>query len=133
MTELSFKEIREKLNSLKLPQFDVVVGVANGGIVPGCMVAMKLSCDFKVIRIKYRDEKNDPAYPEPVLFGRIELPEGATEILIVDDVSVSGKTLNTAKALLRTYHVKTLVFKGKADYVLFPEVEPCVNWPWKVT
>jgi hypothetical protein len=33
--------------------------------------------------------------------------------------------------LLAGHEVTTLVMKGKADYVLFPEVRTCVQWPWK--
>jgi hypoxanthine phosphoribosyltransferase len=52
-------------------------------------------------------------------------------VLLVDDVSVTGKTLNRVKALLKGYTVYTLVMKGKGDFVLFPEVGTCVQWPWK--
>jgi hypothetical protein len=39
--------------------------------------------------------------------------------------------METARNLLKGYGVKTLAMKGKADYVLFPEVKDCVKWPWK--
>jgi hypoxanthine phosphoribosyltransferase len=58
------------------------------------------------------------------------MPKGA-RILLVDDVSVSGQTLALARSLLKGYEVITFTLKGKADFVLFPEITACVNWPWK--
>ena len=52
-------------------------------------------------------------------------------ILLVDDVSVSGKTMNAALEQLEGLNVRTLAMKGKADFVLFPEIKDCVKWPWK--
>jgi hypoxanthine phosphoribosyltransferase len=52
--------------------------------------------------------------------------------LVVDDVSVSGKTLEKARQLLAGNEVKTLTLKGNADYVIFPEIRDCVKWPWKI-
>ena len=56
----------------------------------------------------------------------------ATRILLVDDVSVSGQTLATVQARLRNFTVTTLVLKGKADLVVFPQLATCVRWPWKI-
>jgi hypothetical protein len=39
--------------------------------------------------------------------------------------------MNEAREQLKGYDVKTLAMKGKADYVLFPEIKDCVKWPWK--
>lgn len=51
--------------------------------------------------------------------------------MLVDDVSVTGQTLELARSLLAGWKLTTLVLKGKeADFVLFPEVASCVNWPW---
>jgi len=51
----------------------------------------------------------------------------------VDDVSVTGKTLEKAKEVLGENKILTLVLKGRADLVLFPELEHCVKWPWSIT
>jgi hypoxanthine phosphoribosyltransferase len=53
------------------------------------------------------------------------------QMLLVDDVSVSGKTLNEALRYFEGLQIKTLTMKGRADYVLFPEIQDCVKWPWK--
>ncbi len=131
MVPLSFREIAERLKQTKLPRVDLVIGIGSGGIVPAGVVAFHLNAELRVMVLNYRDEKNNPRFDEPQV---LEKPRGELEgkrILLVDDVSVSGKTMNTALEQLKGLNVKTMAMKGKADYVLFPEIKECVRWPWK--
>ena len=130
---LGFLAIRERLRRLELPKVDVVVGIATGGTVPASLVAYKLGCPLAVVQLNYRAEDNTPQRPKPELLGSFSLEPGFKRVLLVDDVSVSGKTLAEAKALLPGCVVTTLVMKGRADFSLFPEVAGCVIWPWKVS
>jgi hypoxanthine phosphoribosyltransferase len=130
-TTLSFIEVSERLKSVELPEFDVVIGIGTGGLIPASLVAYQLGCNAEFIRINYRDESNTPRYEEPKLLSEISASYQGKRILIVDDVSVSGKTMDYAKSFFTNNEVKTLVLKGKGDYVLFPEIRTCVNWPWK--
>lgn len=133
MTPLSLKEISARLKEIAIPEFDLVIGIGTGGIAPATMVAFHLNCELRIITINYRDEKNTPRHESPVLISNLPLKselEGK-RVLLVDDVSVSGKTLNQAIEILNYPSIKTLCMKGKADYVLFPEVKDCVKWPWK--
>ena len=132
MRSLSFKTICRKLEKYKLPKFGLVVGIAEGGIVPASLVARKLGSVLKIIQLNYRDENNNPRYPNPVLLHKARILRAPKEILIVDDAAISGKTLAAAKKLFKGRTVKTMVFKGRADYVLFPEIKACVRWPWKI-
>lgn len=131
MVPLSFREITERLKQMQLPETDVVIGIGSGGIPPATMVAYHLNAELQVMLLNYRDEQNTPRYDEPLV---LEKPHGQLEgkrILLVDDVSVSGKTMQTALEQLKGLDVKTLAMKGKADFVLFPEIKDCVKWPWK--
>jgi len=131
MVPLSFREISERLKQVELPETDLVIGIGSGGIVPAGIVAFHLNAELQVMVLNYRDELNNPRYEEPKV---LEKPHGNLEgkrILLVDDVSVSGKTMNKALEQLQGLNVKTLAMKGKADYVLFPEIKDCVKWPWK--
>lgn len=131
MVPLSFKEISERLKQINLPEIDLVIGIGSGGVPPATFVAFYLNAELEVMTLNYRDENNNPRYDEPkVLYQPLWNLEGK-RILLVDDVSVSGKTMNSALELLKGYNVKTLAMKGKADYVLFPEIKDCVKWPWK--
>lgn len=131
MQDISFTEIAGRISDLKLPHFDLVVGIAEGGLVPSGMIAYKLGIELNVIRISFRDAANTPLYDHPRLFSETKKIKNK-KILIVDDVSVTGKTLEKAKEVLAGNDVKTLTLKGKADYVLFPEISDCVKWPWKI-
>lgn len=133
MVPLSLKEITARLKSVQLPETDLVIGIGTGGIAPATLVAFHLNCELRIITLNYRDEKNTPRHDAPVVIGN--LPDKTElqgkRVLLVDDVSVSGKTLNQALAILDSPGIKTLCMKGKADYVLFPEIKDCVKWPWK--
>lgn len=130
MQSLTFLQIIERLHQFHLPYFDLVIGIANGGLVPASLIAFKLGTELSTIRINFRDDKNIPLYDSPLVLSSIEKISNK-KILIVDDVSVTGKTLEKAKEILTGNEVRTLVFKGKADYILFPELSECVKWPWK--
>jgi uncharacterized protein len=131
MVPLSFREISERLKQTELPEIDLVIGIGTGGIVPAGIVAFHLNAELELMVLNYRDPQNNPLYEKPRILQKPELHLEGKRILLVDDVSVSGKTMNTALEQLKGYNVKTLTMKGKADYVLFPEIKDCVKWPWK--
>jgi uncharacterized protein len=132
MVPVSFTEISDRLRSFSLPETDLVIGIGTGGIVPASLVAFYLNCELLIITLNYRDENNTPRYDNPVIVNMPEMPFlQDKKILLVDDVSVSGKTLNEALLHFQGLQIKTLTMKGKADYVLFPEIKECVKWPWK--
>ncbi len=132
MIDINFSQVTEKIQSMELPDFDVVVAIARGGIVPGAMLAYKYKKELITIQLNYRDDTNTPRYNEPKLLAETPiLPKNASTLLLVDDVSVSGKTLDTAKKLFDGYKIVTFVLKGKGDYVAFANIPECVNWPWK--
>jgi len=132
MIPVSFTEITDRLRSLKLPPTDLVIGIGTGGVVPASLVAFHLNCELQIITLNYRDENNTPRHENPVVLNMPEMPSlQGKRILLVDDVSVSGKTLNEALLHFEGLQIKTLTMKGKADYVLFPEIKDCVKWPWK--
>ncbi|SMD45721.1 Predicted oxidoreductase [Aquiflexum balticum DSM 16537] len=129
---LSLKDIQQRLDHYPIPKADLVIGIGRGGAIPAQMVAQKMGAKLLVIQVNYRDDENTPQREIPVFLEDLEVPiEKGSKILLVDDVSVTGKTLQTVKEKLKGYVVTTLVFKGKADHVLFPEINTCVDWPWK--
>jgi uncharacterized protein len=139
----------QKLKRLTLPDVDAVVGIATGGVAFASIVAFWLEKPLHIIHLNYRDENNKPRHQQPELLkpfdvdsttfnkGVYPLASGETtddsskHILLVDDVSVTGATLETAKKLLADYMTTTLVIKGKADFVLYPDVRACILLPWR--
>lgn len=129
---LSLTSIKERLDTYPIPQADLVIGIGRGGAVPAKMVAETIGSRLLIVPVNYRDDENIPQREIPVLLQDLIVPvEKGSKILLVDDVSVTGKTLETVKEKLKGYKVLTFVFKGIADHVLFPEINTCVDWPWK--
>jgi hypoxanthine phosphoribosyltransferase len=129
-TTLTIKQITDRLRSFEFPEVDIVVGIASGASIPAKMIAELLKRPLQYIHINFRDVDNKPRFENPHLIKTDTIPSDCERILLVDDVSVSGKTLACAIENLPDKTVYTFVLKGKADYVLFPEVKTCVNWPW---
>ncbi len=132
MVPLSFIEISDRLRKTELPETDLVVGIGSGGVVAAALVAFHLRTELHTITLNYRDENNTPRYEAPIVLQSL-FPDtiAGKRVLLVDDVSVTGKTLEAARKLLQGATVTTLTLKGKADIVLFPDVQDCVMWPWK--
>ena len=134
MTPLSFTEITARLAAWKFPgHIDGVIGIATGGVVPAALVAQRLGIEMKVIAVNYRDETNEPRFPEPKLLSSVPVLGSWRRVLLVDDVFVSGKSWRAARAALPAeVDVLPFVMKGKVDFALIREVDGCVQWPWKV-
>ncbi len=135
MVDISFASISKKIKDYQWPSFDVVVGIARGGIVPASLIAHQHHCDLHIIQVNYRDDSNQPRYQEPVLLSDTDPWKNIPlhqKILLVDDVSVTGKTLNFALQFFKNHQVTTFALKGKADHVLFTNINTCVNWPWNI-
>jgi len=131
-TKLILPEIAERIRNTQFPEVDLVVGIASGGTVPASLVAFHLDKPLEMVSINYRDEDNNPRYEVPKLLTEIAHPIAGKHILLVDDVSVSGKTLETAKKMFDGCQVTTFVLKGNAEISAFPEISTCVNWPWRI-
>lgn len=129
--DLEFTRISSALKNFSLPAVDCVVGIAEGGIVPAALIAHQLGLPLRLLRINYRAVDNSPQRPAPTLLALVPLFPVGGRVLLVDDVSVSGQTLELARSLLSEHEVITFTLKGMADFVLFPEIGSCVNWPWK--
>ncbi|HET9026974.1 MAG TPA: phosphoribosyltransferase [Trueperaceae bacterium] len=131
--ELDFQDVSRRLRALGLPEVDVVVGIATGGVVPASLVAYHLGAPLKIIHLNFRDPDNKPRREAPTLLEPFDGPAPGSRVLLVDDVSVSGATMAVARQHLAGCEVTTLAFKGKADLVVLPEVASCVVWPWALS
>ena len=132
MKTKTFNEIIEKVKSFEINEkFDVICGIMNGGVIPAYLIAEKLKTDLVYIKVQYRDENNKIIFETPKVRGINDFDFNGKKVLIVDDRSKTGATLNAAKNYFSDAGVvKTLVFNGKADYFLYNE--DCFLFPWKV-
>lgn len=124
-------EISRRLRAIDFPAVDAIVGIQTGGRIPATLLSFHLGLPLYMLPINFRDEENTPRFDEPRVVGECDvLPPAGCRVLLVDDVSVSGKTMSKARELLPGYDITTFVLKGRGELVLFPEIKPCVNWPW---
>jgi hypoxanthine phosphoribosyltransferase len=128
---LDFATISGRLHDLVLPDVDVVVGIATGGTVPAALVAHQLRKPLALVTINFRAPDNTPRRPAPEVLGAVPRLPAGSQLLLVDEVSVTGATLDAARALFGDQAVTTLVLKGRGDIVAFPEIRTCVAWPWR--
>ena len=82
MVPLSFREISERLKKTDLPEFDLVIGIGSGGIVPAGFVAFHLNAELQVMAMNYRDEQNNPRYDEPKVLQKPEWNLKGKRILV---------------------------------------------------
>ena len=128
---LSMGQIAERLRAADYPEVDAIVGIQTGGRISATLLSFHLGLPLYMLPINFRDENNDPRYDEPRVLAEVhKLPPAGAHVLLVDDVAVSGATMNKARELLPGYAITTFALKGRAEIVLFPEVRQCVHWPW---
>ena len=128
----SFDEVLERIRTIEIPEtFDMVVAIANGGIVPAAMINQRLGCEFHLLKLNLRDAMQNKLYNKPKLLADIDFDFKGKRVLLVDDRVKTGTTLRFAQELLsEAALVKTLAVNGMADYCLYNE--SCFRFPWLV-
>lgn len=127
----SFAEVLERFRTVVIDEpFDLIVAIANGGIVPAGILAQRLTgAEVRLLRINLRDEYQRPRYDTPRLLAPIDFEFADRRILLVDDRIKSGSTIKLARELLnKAAVVRTFAVNGKADYALYDE--ECFRFPW---
>lgn len=124
-------EMMELIRKNVPKQFDLVTAVARGGILPGYLASRFLDIPMEVIHLNLRNDDHQKVREEPLLLKPLDFEWLGKRILLTDDVSNSGLTLNQAKKLLDgAAQITTLVISGKGDISLFGPHDRCIRWPW---
>lgn len=120
-------------------QPDIIVGIARGGLVPSRILADLLETrDFAIITIEYYvgiGEKNK----EPVLKQCLHTQLTGKKVLLVDDVSDCGRSLQLAKKHLEEQcakEIKTATIYCKPGTITLPdyyekETSHWIVFPWE--
>lgn len=114
-------------------KFDLLVAIANGGIIPAAILNQKLDIEIQLLKLHLRDASQKQLFERPQLLEEIKFEVAGRNILLVEDRVKTGATLNYARALLEdagAAKVKTFAVKGKADYCLYDEL--CFRFPWRI-
>ncbi|HNZ81547.1 MAG: phosphoribosyltransferase [Bacteroidales bacterium] len=132
MEQKGFTEVLDKFRQQIIDEeFDQIVAIANGGIIPAAILAQKLELEVFLLKINLRDKQQRPLYDQPKLLAEIDFDCKDKRILLVEDRVKTGSTLNFAKQLLNeagAAKVKSFAVNGKADYSLYDE--NCFRFPW---
>jgi len=132
MNSRTFTEIMQRFAEIEIDEpFDMIVAIANGGLVPAGILNQRLQLEVKVLHINFKDENQRQRYDSPKLLQPVDFDCKDKKILLVDDRIKSGSTIVVAKEILREAKVvKTFAVNGNADYALFNEA--CFRFPWMV-
>lgn len=126
----TFEEVLQKFREIEFREtFDVIVAIANGGIVPAAIINQKLDLEIKLLKINLRDPLQKPKYDSPKLVSPIDFDFKDKTILLVEDRIKTGATVKFALELLSgAKQIKTFAVNGTADYSLYDE--DCFRFPW---
>ena len=99
VTEITWQRFGELCSelALKVSGYDpeVIIGIAKGGVLPAAVVASMLRREFYAIRLSRRH--NDRLVrDEPAILVAVPDVVAGKRALLVDDISVTGKTLQMA-------------------------------------
>lgn len=126
----SWEDVAAKIRSLIfIEDFDMIVAIANGGIIPAAMINQSLQLPIQLLKLSYRDAGQRPMFESPKLIEEIGFDVNGKRILLVEDRVKTGATLRLAKELMKSAAlVKTFAVNGRADYALYDEA--CFSFPW---
>lgn len=111
--------------------FDMIVAIANGGIIPAAILNQRLNIEIQLLKINLRDPRQKPRYDSPRLVSPIDFDFKDKTVLLVEDRVKTSATVNFAIELLQgAKQIKTFAVNGKADYALYDE--DCFMFPWIV-
>lgn len=130
MNSKSFDEVLERIRNIEfVEKFDMIVAIANGGIIPAALLNQRLNVEIHLLKLNLRDSNQKQLYDIPKLLTEIDFTFEDRSILLVEDRVKTGTTLNYAKQLLgKAKIVKTFAVNGCADYCLYNET--CFRFPW---
>ena len=128
--EKSFEEVLQRFKDIEFNEtFDIIVAIANGGIIPAAIINQRLNTGLELLKINLRDPHQIPKYDSPKLVAPIEFDFKSKTILLVEDRIKTGATVKYALELLNeAKQIKTFAVNGKADYSLYDE--ECFRFPW---
>ena len=128
--EKSFEEVLQRFKDIEFNEtFDIIVAIANGGIIPAAIINQRLNTGVELLKINLRDPHQIPKYDSPKLVSPIDFDFKDKTILLVEDRIKTGATVKYALELLKeAKQIKTFAVNGKADYSLYDE--ECFRFPW---
>jgi uncharacterized protein len=125
-----YAKLDRVLAEMEGERFEAIVAIAQGGILPAALLQQEWGIPMGVVHINYRDHENKPRFPDARLLDQGPPPFAGRKVLLVDDVSRTGRTLARAREYLADSMVKTFLVNGDADFRLY-QTDECLRMPWK--
>lgn len=101
MNVKTFEGVRQRFLEITFEErFDLIVAVANGGIIPAAILNQRLNLDMQLLKLHLRDADQKQLYDRPRLLEEIRFEVKRKKILLVEDRVKTGTTLNYARQLL---------------------------------
>jgi len=92
----SFEEVMQRFREIRFHEtFDMVVAIANGGIIPAAIINQRLNIDIQLLKINLRDQDQKPRYDRPKLVSPIDFDYNDKTILLVEDRIKTGRLYNS--------------------------------------
>lgn len=125
-----FQDVLQRFREIEFSEtFDMLVAIANGGIIPAAILGQRLSVEVHLLKINLRDANQVPKYDQPILLAPVDFDYKGKSILLIEDRVKTGATMNYAISLLKGAKIiRTFAVNGKADYALYDEA--CFKFPW---
>ena len=132
MNTKSFEAVMQRFREVEFHEtFDMIVAIANGGIIPAAILNQRLNTEIQLLKINLRDPCQKPKYDSPRLISPVNFDFRDKTILLVEDRIKTGATVKFAIDLLQgARQIKTFAVNGNADYALYDE--DCFKFPWIV-
>ena len=97
MNDKSFEAVAERIRTVKFrEEFDMIVAIANGGIIPAALLNQRLNVEFQLLKLHLRDTNQKPLYDVPQLVEGVKFEVEGRTILLVEDRVKTGATLKYA-------------------------------------
>ena len=82
--EKSFEEVLQRFKDIKFNEtFDIIVAIANGGIIPAAIINQQLNIGVELLKINLRDPHQIPKYDSPKLVSPIDFDFKDKTVLLV--------------------------------------------------
>ena len=128
----------DQLVSRVSTDYDYIVGIGRGGLIPATMLAYKLN--KKVLILGVSTYNNTTQTDKHYIYQPVNLPDAASKFLVVDDICDTGNTFKIFKEIycntIHKFEYASLFAKDKSshmvDYYGFSTPEGMwLTFPWE--
>lgn len=136
VTEVSQGEVKALIPNKELADYapDIIVGIERGGLIPSQIISFSLGIHAVMVKAHlYNDDKPAKKVHAAPQVDLRHMKFIGQKVLIVDDVSNSGATLEAVKAAVLhagAKEARTFALFGKSDFSSRP-FAGCVRFPWE--